>query len=273
MARPMNPDRLPEVVLEARGLRKSYGAITAVDGVDLQIRRGEILAVVGDNGAGKSTVVKMLCGAVRPDAGDLFLDGQAVSFPSPAAARARGVETVFQDLALVPNRDVVANLFLGRELLYGGVLRPLRLLNRPEMRRRAADQLAQLEVNVPRATGLPIGRMSGGQRQAVAIARAAFWASRVMFMDEPTAALGVRESKAVLRLARRVADQGVAVVMVSHALPHVVELADRAVVMRHGIKVADLARVTDVRELIDLILGAELAHAGGAQSAGGEEDN
>jgi len=255
MAEPMSGDPR-DVVLAASGLRKSYGAIVAVDGVDLQIRRGEVLAVVGDNGAGKSTVVKMLCGAVRPDAGEVMLEGERVSFAHPAAARAAGVETVFQDLALAPNRDVVENLFLGRELMYGGALAPLRLLNRVGMRRQALEQLRALEVNVPRPVGTAIGRMSGGQRQAVAIARAAFWASRVMFMDEPTAALGVRESSAVLRLVRRVADQGVSIVMVSHALPHVIELADRIIVLRHGRVVGERTSVSDVTELVSLIVGA-----------------
>jgi ABC-type sugar transport system ATPase subunit len=247
------------VVLHARGLRKTYGYITAVDGVDLDLRAGEIVAIVGDNGAGKSTLIKMLCGATQPDSGELYLEGRDghQTLGTPHAARALGIETVFQDLALAPNRDVVHNLFLGREVYYGGIAQPMRILNMRAMRRRAAVQLAALDINIPRIAGVPVGHMSGGQRQSVAIARAAFWASRVLLMDEPTAALGVRESGAVLRLARRVADAGVAVVMVSHVLPHVMELADRVVVMRGGNKVAELVEGIEQDRLIALIVGGE----------------
>lgn len=242
--------------MEGKGLRKAYGAVVALDGVDIEINAGEILAIVGDNGAGKSTLVKILCGAVLPDAGRILVDGAGVEFDSPGRARRRGVEAVFQDLALAPNRDVVENLYLGRELCYGGALAPLRLLKRAEMRKRAEHQLGELAVRIPRITGLPIGRMSGGQRQAVAVARAAFWASRVMFMDEPTAALGVRESRAVLRLVRRVADAGTGVVIISHVLPHVIELADRVMVMRHGRKVATFSERVELDDLISLIVGS-----------------
>ena len=247
------------VVLHTRGIAKKYGSITAVDGVDLDIHAGEILAIVGDNGAGKSTMIKMLCGAIQPDAGELYLEGREghVHLGSPHAARALGIETVFQDLALAPNRDVVSNLFLGREVYYGGVVAPLRVLNTRAMKRRAKEQLAALRINIPGLTGFEVGQMSGGQRQSVAIARAAFWASRILLMDEPTAALGVRESGAVLRLARSVADAGVAVVMVSHVLPHVMELADRVVVMRGGRKVAEITENIEQDRLISLIVGAE----------------
>ena len=248
------------VVLHTRGIAKKYGSITAVDGVDIDIYAGEVMAIVGDNGAGKSTLIKMLCGAVQPDSGELYLEGREghVHLGSPHAARALGIETVFQDLALAPNRDVVSNLFLGREVYYGGVVSPLRVLNTRAMKRRAKDQLAELRINLPGLSGFELGQMSGGQRQSVAIARAAFWASRVLLMDEPTAALGVRESGAVLRLARSVADAGVAVVMVSHVLPHVMELADRVVVMRGGRKVAEITEDIEQDRLISLIVGAEL---------------
>ena len=254
------PDAGPgRVVLHTRGLVKHYGSITAVDGVDIDIHAGEILAIVGDNGAGKSTLIKMLCGAIQPDSGELYLEGREghVHLGTPHAARALGIETVFQDLALAPNRDVVSNLFLGREIYYGGALAPLRVLNTRAMKRQAREQLAELRINLPGLTGFELGQMSGGQRQSVAIARAAFWASRILLMDEPTAALGVRESGAVLRLARSVADAGVAVVMVSHVLPHVMELADRVVVMRGGRKVAELTEGIEQDRLISLIVGAE----------------
>jgi len=246
-----------EVVVKAVGLRKRYGTITAVDDVDLEIRAGEITAVVGDNGAGKSTLVKMLCGAVKPDAGEIYIGGERAVLRTPLVARELGIETVFQDLALAPNRDVVANLFLGRETVRKGFWRPFDVLDRRAMRRRAREQLGSLQVNVPRLTGVPIAHLSGGQRQAVAVARAAFWARRAMLMDEPTAALGVRESTQVLKLARSIADRGLAVVVISHILPHVMELADRIVVMRHGRKVAELTEDVSSERLVRLIVGID----------------
>jgi simple sugar transport system ATP-binding protein len=248
-------------IMAAKGLSKHYGAVTALEGVDIEIHAGEVLAIVGDNGAGKSTLVKILAGATTPSAGEVFINGEHVSIDSPAHARRLGIETVFQDLALSPNLDVTESLYLGRELYHGGPLSPFKVLRKREMRASAQEQLAKLEVNLPRMSGLPIGRMSGGQRQCVAVARAAFWSSHVMFMDEPTAALGVRESEAVLRLVRRVADSGTAVVIVSHAMPHVVSLADRVVVLRHGQKAADLRGEVSVERLVNLIVGTEAGRA------------
>jgi ABC-type sugar transport system ATPase subunit len=246
-----------EIVLEAVKLRKQFGRIVAVDDVDLQIRAGEITAIVGDNGAGKSTLVKMLCGAVRPDAGEIYVGGEPIVLRNPLVARDAGIEVVFQDLALAPNRDVVSNIFLGREPVRSGLWRPFGVLDRSSMRRRAQEQLASLQVNIPRLTGIPIAFLSGGQRQAVAVARAAFWATNVMLMDEPTAALGVRESTQVLKLARSIADRGLAVVLISHILPHVTELADRVVVMRHGRKVAELTGDISSDQLVRLIVGID----------------
>jgi fructose transport system ATP-binding protein len=247
-----------EVVMEARGLRKAYGAVIGLDGVDFAVLRGKIIAVVGDNGAGKSTLIKVLTGVIQADAGEVTLDGRPVRLREPEVARSLGIETVHQDLALAPNRDVVANLFLGREILnHTFVGRALQMLDQAEMRRRADDLLGSLEIDIPRSVGVPISRLSGGQRQAVAIARAVFWASKVMFMDEPTAALGVREAGAVLRLARRAADNGVGVVLISHVLPHVMELADKVVVMRHGKIVKELTEDISVERLIGLIVGSE----------------
>jgi len=245
------------VVIEAFGLRKSYGSVTALDGVDVQIRAGEITAIVGDNGAGKSTLIRILSGATLPDAGETRILGELVHLRSPLTARKLGIETVFQDLALLPTGDVVTNLFLNRELCYGGVLSPLKIMNRREMRRVATERLTSLGVNIPRISGIPIARMSGGQRQAVAVGRAAFWATRAVFMDEPTAALGVRESTKVLRLARSIADQGLAVVLISHILPHVMEFADRVIVMRHGKKVAELTEDISTEQLVKLIVGID----------------
>jgi len=247
-------DRAP--ILIARGLSKHYGPVTALDNVDLEIYHGEIVAIVGDNGAGKSTLVKILSGAIKPDSGEIVMNSMPVTLDSPQTAREHGIETVYQDLALAPNRDVVQNIYLGRELCYGGILKLFGFLNSQEMRRIAEQHLKQLEVGLPRISGLPIGQMSGGQRQCVAVARSAFWSSKVLFMDEPTAALGVRESEAVLRLIRRVAQNGTAVAVISHAIPHVVALADRIVVLRHGHKVADLRGRLTVEEVVNLIVGS-----------------
>jgi len=244
------------MALRGRNLGKSYGSITALAGVDIDIRSGEIMAIVGDNGAGKSTLVKILTGVTRPDTGSLEVNGRTVTFDSPRAAREIGIEAVFQDLALCPNRDVVGNLYLGREILRPGLGRLFGVLDRRQMTARTAQQLKDLDVRIPAISGVPMGRMSGGQRQSVAVARSAFWASSVLFMDEPTAALGVREAGAVLRLARRVADAGVAVVLISHMMPHVVELADRVVVLRHGAKVAELTGdEIAIERLVELIVG------------------
>ncbi len=234
---------------------KSYGHITALDGVDIEIRRGEILAIVGDNGAGKSTLVRTLTGVTRPDAGTIAVNGKLVSFDSPRAARQMGIEAVFQDLALCPNRDVVANLFLGREMFRPGLAGRLGVLDRRRMTERTTQQLKELDVRIPHVTGVPMSRLSGGQRQSVAVARSSFWASSVLFMDEPTAALGVKEAGAVLQLARRVAASGVAVVLISHAMPHVTALAERVVVLRHGRKAAELTEGIAVERLVELIVG------------------
>lgn len=260
------------VVLEGRGLKKSFGPVTAVDGVDISIRAGEVTAIVGDNGAGKSTLVKMFAGAVSPDAGQVLVEGEPVSLRAPRDARAYGIETVFQDLALAPNRDVVQNLFLGRELLRSGPLGRLGVMDKGEMRMRAADQLGSLGVNIPRISGFPIGRMSGGQRQSVAVARGAFWASTAMLMDEPTAALGIRESEKVLGLARQVAERGLAVVLISHILPHVMELADRVFVMRHGKRVAELTDDISSERLVALIVGFDAHEVVGDHEADSDDD-
>jgi simple sugar transport system ATP-binding protein len=226
------------VVLSGRNLSKSYGIITAVEGVDIDIRKGEILAIIGDNGAGKSSLVRILSGVTKPDTGTIEVNGQVVSFDSPRAARLMGIEAVFQDLALCPNRDVVDNLFLGREVLKPGIRGRLGVLDRRLMATRTAEQLRDLDVRIPHITGVPMGRLSGGQRQSVAVARSAFWASSVLFMDEPTAALGVVQTEQVLQLVRRVRDEGIAVVLISHNMPQVLEVADRVEVLRLGARVA-----------------------------------
>jgi fructose transport system ATP-binding protein len=249
-------------VLECRKLHKHFGGVVAVHEVDLQIRRGEFLAIIGDNGAGKSTLVKMLCGAIQPDGGEILYDGEPVSFTGPLDARLRGIETVHQDLALIPTMDVAQNLFLGREMVHHLRGVPLRILRRGSMIKKATDHLADLDVSVPAASGISVDRLSGGQRQGVAIARALTWASGVLIMDEPTAALGVKQSEAVLRLARRVSERGSAVILISHTLPYVLNFADRIVAMRHGRKVGDLPRSEATPEgLVSLIVGLEAENA------------
>ena len=249
-----------EVVLEGRGISKYYGSVVALESVDIEIHRGEVLAVVGDNGAGKSTLVKVLCGAVKADRGDLVHRGEVVHFDSPHDARERGIETVWQDLALAADVDVAGNVYLGREITRGKRgPRLLRVLNRKAMAEKAAQRLEALRVTtIPTVAGMPTALLSGGQRQSVAVARAAAWATDVLFMDEPTAALGVKQSKAVLELARSVAQQNIGVVVITHALPHVMEIADRILVLRHGRKVANLERAEATPErIISLIVGFE----------------
>ena len=246
-------------VLEARGLTKRYGPIVAADSLDFSISRGEVVALVGDNGAGKSTLVKMLSGVIRPDEGEILHNGVPVNLASPQDARLRGIETIYQDLSLAPNRDVVANLYLGREVMLGGWLKPFNILDRKAMTETSGILLRELGAKIGSITGVPVGRLSGGQQQAIAIARAAAWAKDVLFMDEPTASLGVEQSQAVLSLARKVAAKGVAVVLITHILPHVVEVADRVVVLKQGRIIANRAATdVDTEQLIRLIVGFDL---------------
>ncbi len=245
------------IVLEARGLRKAYGSVVALDGCDFEARAGEILAVIGDNGAGKSSLIKALSGAIRPDSGEMLLDGARVSFSSPADARATGIETVYQELAVAPALTIAENLFLGRELRRPGILGQwLRWLDRPRMIREAAEHLDALGIRVKSLTQ-PVETLSGGQRQGIAVARSAAFARHVVILDEPTAALGVRESGMVLDLIRRVRDRGLSVVLISHNMPQVFEIADAIHVQRLGKRVA-LARRTDISmtDAIALLTGA-----------------
>jgi fructose transport system ATP-binding protein len=227
-----------EPVLEARGLVKRYGHVVALNGADFDLYPGEIVAIIGDNGAGKSTLIKALSAALQPDSGEILLGGERVHFRSPVDARRAGIETVYQDLAVAPSLDIAANIFLGREQRRRGPLGGvLRLLDKRAMRREAARQFAELEIGVQAITQA-VENLSGGQRQGVAVARAATWARRVVIMDEPTAALGVKETGQVLDLIRRVRDRGLPVVLISHDMPHVFELADRIQIMRLGKRVA-----------------------------------
>jgi len=225
-------------VLEARGLVKRYGHVVALNGADFELFPGEILAIIGDNGAGKSTLIKALSGALQPDEGEISLDGEHVHFRSPRDARDAGIETVYQDLAVAPSLDIATNIFLGREQRRAGLSgRLLRLLDKRGMRREAARHFAELQIGV-QSIAQPVEDLSGGQRQGVAVARAATWARRLVIMDEPTAALGVKETQQVLDLIRRVRERGLPVILISHDMPHVFELADRIHIMRLGRRVA-----------------------------------
>lgn len=225
-------------IFQARGLVKRYGSVTALDGTDFDLRAGEILAVIGDNGAGKSSLIKALSGAVIPDSGELRLDGQPVRFKSPIDARRHGIETVYQDLAVAPAMTIAENLFLGRELLRPGVLgRWLRLIDKRRMLMEAEGHMRDLKIGI-RSMKQAVGTLSGGQRQGVAVARSTAFAKHVVILDEPTAALGVKEGNMVLELIRRVRDRGLPVILISHNMPHVFEIADRIHIQRLGRRVA-----------------------------------
>jgi fructose transport system ATP-binding protein len=224
----------PHIVLKASGLVKRYGGVTALDGVDFELRAGEILAVIGDNGAGKSSLIKALSGAVVPDEGHMELDGKPVVFRSPIDARRHGIETVYQDLAVAPAMSIAENLFLGRELRRPGVLGSVfRSLDKKRMLQEAVARMNDLKVGI-RSMTQAVETLSGGQRQCVAVARAAAFAQHVVIMDEPTAALGVKEGNMVLELIRRVRDKGLPVILISHNMPHVFEIADRIHIQRLG---------------------------------------
>jgi simple sugar transport system ATP-binding protein len=227
--------------LEARGIVKNFGRVRALRGANFTALPGEVVALVGDNGAGKSTLVKTLAGVYRPDEGEIRFDGQRVQIGSPLEARALGIETVYQDLALAADLDPAANLFMGREVLRGGLLGKLGFLNNSEMHRRAGEAFKTLGIGLQDSTA-PVATMSGGQRQGVAVSRAVTWASKVVFMDEPTAALGVVQTRHVLDLIKSVRDQGLSVVLISHNMPEVFEVADRVEVLRLGERVAQLKR-------------------------------
>ena len=232
-------DRMQQPILQARGLIKRFGRVTALDGADFDLYPGEVLAVIGDNGAGKSTLIKVLSGALAPDAGQIRFAGERVSFRNPMEARSAGIETVYQDLALSPALDIAENLFLGREQRTPGILGTVfRLLDRERMHREAGERMSELGLLTVTDLYQPVETLSGGQRQGVAVARAAIFGSRVIIMDEPTAALGVNESMRVLDLIRTVRNQGTPIVLVSHNMPHVWEVADRIHVHRLGKRVA-----------------------------------
>lgn len=243
-------------VLAARGITKSYEAVTALREASLDVQEGEVMGLVGDNGAGKSTLVKCISGVVSPDRGEILLDGRPAPIHSAAGALSLGIETVYQDLSLVDSMSAMQNVFLGRETLATvPVLRALRVLSDREMRKRAREVLAQLGVALP-SIDVPVQTLSGGQRQALAIARALLWGRRIVLLDEPTAALGIEESRHVLEVIVRLKARGVSVIVISHNLQHLLSIADRVTVLRHG-ETVGVRHVTEssAEEIVGLITG------------------
>ncbi|MFN4191629.1 MAG: ATP-binding cassette domain-containing protein [Tabrizicola sp.] len=224
-----------EPILKARGLTKRFGKVTALNDCDFELYPGEILAVIGDNGAGKSTLIKAISGAVVPDEGQIWLEGREVSFKTPIEARAAGIETVYQTLAMSPALSIADNMFMGRELRAPGIMGSLfRKLDRPKMEKFAREKLNELGLMTIQNINQAVETLSGGQRQGVAVARAAAFGSKVVILDEPTAALGVKESRRVLELIRDVKNRGIPIILISHNMPHVFEIADRIHIHRLG---------------------------------------
>ncbi len=226
---------MTEPILKGRNLVKRYGKVTALDHCDFDLEPGEILAVIGDNGAGKSTLIKAVSGAVVPDEGEIWLDGQKVHFSTPLEGRDAGIETVYQTLAMSPALSIADNMFMGREIRRSGILGQwFRMLDRPAMEKFARDKLTELGLMTIQNINQTVETLSGGQRQGVAVARAAAFGSKVVILDEPTAALGVKESRRVLELIRDVKARGIPIILISHNMPHVFEVADRIHIHRLG---------------------------------------
>jgi ABC-type sugar transport system ATPase subunit len=245
-------------LLSLNGVTKTFGAIHAVRQLSLDMERGDVVGLVGDNGAGKSTLVQMLSGALEPSAGEILLDGEPCTLAPPAQAQRLGIETVYQDLALIGSFTVAENFFLGREIAWGRGPALLRFMRRRAMAEAAIRGLKELHIEIQRVRTQPVNRLSGGQRQLAAIARGAFWGSKLLLLDEPTAALGVRESREVIDLIGRLSRRGVTILMVTHNLEHLWAVCNRVVVMRRGAKVADMASVgTTMDEVVAYITGAK----------------
>jgi simple sugar transport system ATP-binding protein len=244
-------------LIDARGIVRHFGHVQALRGADFSVGRGEIVSLIGDNGAGKSTLIRILSGTDRPDDGEIRVNGHPVHFDGPQDARAAGIETVYQDLALAPDLDAAANVFLGRELMKPGLLGRLGVLDKSKMVRQTADAMARLGVTI--SPSAEVFTLSGGQRQSAAVARAAMWATNAIFMDEPTANLGVAQTKGVLDLIRKVRDAGTAVVIISHNLPQILELADRIVILRLGRTVGQVsASAASVDDLVRAMMSGVL---------------
>jgi fructose transport system ATP-binding protein len=264
-------DRQP--LLAAHGLVKRFGRVTALNGSDFALYPGEVLAVIGDNGAGKSSLIKCLSGAMVPDEGEIELNGELVQFKRPQEARAAGIETVYQTLAVAPALDIATNMFLGRERRRPGPLGSiLRMMDTPGMRRDAKQALDDLGIGTLQDITQAVETLSGGQRQAVAVARAAAFGSKLVILDEPTAALGVAQTQQVLELVARLAEQGLAVVLISHNLHDIFEVADRITVLRLGKNIAVLERSqTTQQEVVHAITAGIPTKVAGIDGTGGEE--
>jgi fructose transport system ATP-binding protein len=260
------PNRQP--IIEARGLIKTFGSVVGLDGADFELYPGEVLAVIGDNGAGKSTLIKCLSGAMVVDSGEILMEGQPVAFRRPQDARAAGIETVYQSLALAPALDIASNMFLGREIRRSGPLGSIfRMLDHSQMRSLARQQLQELGIGTLQAITQAVETLSGGQRQAVAVARAAAFGSKVIILDEPTAALGVRETGQVLKLIRDLRDRGLPVILISHNMPNVFEVADRIHIQRLGRRVAVVTPTSHTpSDAVAIMTGAMDAAAGPASA-------
>lgn len=243
-------------ILEAKSLYKSYGHVKALVGANFSVGEGEVVGLIGDNGAGKSTMIRILSGVETPDEGEILFEGKRVIIETPTRARELGIATVFQDLALANHLDPVQNLYLGRETMMPGILGRLGFMNRDAMREHGRQLFKQLNGSVRNLDGAVLG-MSGGQRQQIAVARASAWANKVIILDEPTAALGVVQTKGVMDLIRRVRDQGISVVFISHSMPHVLEVCDRVEVLRRGRRVARFQSTdTNMEQLVGAMTGA-----------------
>ena len=246
----------PQPVLEARGIDKHFGPVQALHHVDLTVYPGEVVALIGDNGAGKSTLINVLTGVLPLESGEIVFNGERVRFSSPHEARQHGIETVYQDLAVAPHLDAVANIFLGREKRQGGFPGVLGFLDNPGMKRETEEELTRLRVRVPNLDRRLV-TLSGGQRQGVAVARAVKWASKIVIMDEPTAALGVAQTAMVLDLIRQVRDTGIPVIFISHNMPNVFQVADRIVVLRLGEVATELdPRTASIEDAVAAMTGS-----------------
>jgi len=249
-----------EPILRAENLTKRFGGLVAVDNASMELNAGEVVGLVGDNGAGKSTFIKMISGVYQPDGGEIYFVGKKVVFAGPRDARDLGIETIYQDLALAENLDVGSNIFLGREVKKNFIGALVQTLDRQKMKDESAKVLDRLDIQMPSLTQ-KIRNLSGGQRQSVAIARSIYWNAKVMIMDEPTAALGVAEQRKVLTLVRTLSGQGVPVIIISHNMQDVFAVADRIVIMRRGKKVGErVAAQTTPDEIVSLMVGAEAVH-------------
>lgn len=251
-------DNVNEPILELKNISKSFGHVQALDNIDFELYPNEILALLGDNGAGKSTLIKIISGALKPTEGEIFFKGKRVEFETPKDAKNLGIETVYQDLALVDSLNVFANIFLGREIIgkyLGGIIR---ILKSGEMEKKTKEILKELDINIDDVKA-EVGNLSGGQKQAVALARLILWGKEIVILDEPTAALGVRESQKALELIMKLKKKYLSVIVITHNIQHAFYIADRIIVLRHGGRIGTkTVKDTNPDEIVKMITGANL---------------